>query len=44
MIQVPYGTYNVDYDTIPSGYTKIAIADYDVSAAESRVSLILTKN
>lgn len=43
MIQVPYGTYNVDYDTIPSGYTKIAIADYDVSAAESRVSLILTK-
>lgn len=44
MIQVPYGTYNVDYDTIPAGYTKIAIADYDVSAAESRVSLILTKN
>ena len=44
MIQVPYGTYNVDYDTIPSGYTKIAIADYDVSAVESRVSLILTKN
>lgn len=44
MIQVPYGTYNVDYDTIPSGYIKIAIADYDVSAAESRVSLILTKN
>lgn len=44
MIQVPYGTYNVDYDTIPSGYTKIAIANYDVSAAESRVSLILTKN
>lgn len=44
MIQVPYGTYNVDYDTIPEGYTKIAIADYDVSAAESRVSLILTKN
>lgn len=44
MIQVPYGTYNVNYDTIPSGYTKIAIADYDVSAAESRVSLILTKN
>lgn len=44
MIQVPYGTYDVDYDTIPSGYTKIAIADYDVSAAESRVSLILTKN
>ena len=44
MIQVPYGTYNVDYDTIPSGYSKIAIADYDVSAAESRVSLILTKN
>lgn len=44
MIQVPYGTYHVDYDTIPSGYTKIAIADYDVSAAESRVSLILTKN
>lgn len=44
MIQVPYGTYKVDYDTIPSGYTKIAIADYDVSAAESRVSLILTKN
>lgn len=44
MIQVPYGTYNVDYDTIPDGYTKIAIADYDVSAAESRVSLILTKN
>ena len=44
MIQVPYGTYNVDYDTIPSGYTKIAIADYDVSAAESRFSLILTKN
>lgn len=44
MIQVPYGTYNVDYDTIPSDYTKIAIADYDVSAAESRVSLILTKN
>lgn len=44
MIQVPYGTYNVDYDTIPSGYTKIAIADYNVSAAESRVSLILTKN
>lgn len=44
MIQVPYGTYNVDYDTIPSGYTKIAVADYDVSAAESRVSLILTKN
>lgn len=44
MIQVPYGTYNVHYDTIPSGYTKIAIADYDVSAAESRVSLILTKN
>ena len=44
MIQVPYGTYNLDYDTIPSGYTKIAIADYDVSAAESRVSLILTKN
>lgn len=44
MIQAPYGTYNVDYDTIPSGYTKIAIADYDVSAAESRVSLILTKN
>lgn len=44
MIQVPYGTYNVDYDTIPSGYTKIAIADYDVSAAESRVSLILAKN
>lgn len=44
MIQVPYGTYNVDYDTIPPGYTKIAIADYDVSAAESRVSLILTKN
>lgn len=44
MIQVPYGTYNVDYDTIPFGYTKIAIADYDVSAAESRVSLILTKN
>lgn len=43
MIQVPYGTYKVDYDTIPSGYTKIAIADYDVSAAESRVSLILTK-
>lgn len=44
MIQVPYGKYKVDYDTIPSGYTKIAIADYDVSAAESRVSLILTKN
>nr|DAY53116.1 MAG TPA: Major capsid protein [Caudoviricetes sp.] len=44
MIQVPYGTYKVDYDTIPSGYTKIDIADYDVSAAESRVSLILTKN
>lgn len=44
MIQVPYGTYNVNYDTIPSGYTKIAIANYDVSAAESRVSLILTKN
>lgn len=44
MIQVPYGTYKVDYDTIPDGYTKIAIADYDVSAAESRVSLILTKN
>lgn len=44
MIQVPYGTYHVDYDTIPDGYTKIAIADYDVSAAESRVSLILTKN
>lgn len=44
MIQVPYGTYKVGYDTIPSGYTKIAIADYDVSAAESRVSLILTKN
>lgn len=44
MIQVPYGTYNVDYDTIPAAYTKIAIADYDVSAAESRVSLILTKN
>lgn len=44
MIQVPYGTYNVDYDTIPAGYTKIAIADYGVSAAESRVSLILTKN
>lgn len=44
MIQVPYGTYNVDYDTIPSDYTKITIADYDVSAAESRVSLILTKN
>lgn len=44
MIQVPYGTYKVDYDTIPSDYTKIDIADYDVSAAESRVSLILTKN
>lgn len=44
MIQVPYGTYNVDYDTIPSDYTEIAIADYEVSAAESRVSLILTKN
>lgn len=44
MIQVPYGTYNVDYDTIPSDYTKIPIADYEVSAAESRVSLILTKN
>lgn len=44
MIQVPYGKYTVDYDTIPDGYTKIAIADYDVSAAESRVSLILTKN
>lgn len=44
MIQVPYGTYTVDYDITPSGYTKIDIADYDVSAAESRVSLILTKN
>ena len=44
MIQVPYGTYSVDYDTLPSGYTKISVADYDVSAADSRVSLILTKN
>lgn len=44
MIQVPYGTYSVDYDTVPAGYTKINVADYDVAAAESRVSLILTKN
>ena len=44
MIQVPYGTYAVDYDTVPSGYTKISIADYTVEAADNRVSLILTKN
>lgn len=44
MIQVPYGTYSVDYDTVPSGYTKISVADYEVAAADSRVSLILTKN
>ena len=44
MIQVPYGTYSVDYDTIPTGYTKINVADYEVAAADSRVSLILTKN
>ena len=44
MIQVPFGTYTVDYDTLPNGYTKINVADYTVSAADSRVSLILTKN
>lgn len=44
MIQVPYGTYSVDYDTVPSGYTKISVADYEVATADSRVSLILTKN
>ncbi|MBQ2653002.1 MAG: carboxypeptidase regulatory-like domain-containing protein [Methanobrevibacter sp.] len=44
MIQVPYGTYEVDYDTVPTGYTKISVADYEVAAADSRVSLILTKN
>ena len=44
MIQVPYGTYSVDYDTVPTGYTKISVADYEVAAADNRVSLILTKN
>ena len=44
MIQVPYGAYSVDYDTVPTGYTKISVADYEVAAADNRVSLILTKN
>lgn len=44
MLHVPFGDYEVDYDTVPSGYTKINVADYTVSASESRVDLVLTKN
>ena len=44
MIQVPYDTYSVDYDTVPTGYTKINVADYEVKAAEADIQLVLTKN
>lgn len=42
--QLAFGTYNVDFDTVPSGYTKLSYADYEVKVAESEVQLVLTKN
>ena len=44
MLHVPFDDYEVDYDTVPSGYTKIDIADYTVNVSEARVDCVLTKN
>lgn len=44
MIQVPFDTYSVSYDAVPSGYTVLPAADYEVKSADADVQLVLTKN
>lgn len=42
--QLAYGTYEVDFATVPTGYTKLTYADFEVKSVESEVQLVLTKN
>lgn len=45
MIQVPYDTYTVAFETVPSGYTSLATyADFEITSNTSSVQLVLTKN
>lgn len=44
VLQIPYGTYSVAYDTVPNGYTSINLADYEVKASQSDIQLVITKS
>lgn len=45
MIQVPYDTYTVAFETVPTGYTSLATyADFEITSNTSSVQLVLTKN
>lgn len=41
--QIPYGKYHLSWDTLPSGVTKITLADYEVKANRADIQLIVQK-
>lgn len=43
-LQIPYGEYSLSWDTLPTGYTAITLADYEVKANRADLQLIVTKS